>query len=45
VTRWPITEEEYDMKSYIDDIATAIVVLTYGIAVVSAAVAVFAGAI
>jgi hypothetical protein len=33
------------MKSYIDDIVTAIVVLTYGIAVVSAAVAVLAGAI
>jgi hypothetical protein len=32
------------MKTYFDDIATAIVVLTYGIAVVSAAVAVVVGA-
>ncbi len=33
------------MKTYFDDIATAIVVITYGIATLSAVVAAFGGAI
>jgi hypothetical protein len=38
------TEQESDMKTYFDDIATALVLFTYCVAVVSAAVAFFAGA-
>jgi uncharacterized membrane protein YqgA involved in biofilm formation len=36
--------KERAMKTLFDDIASAIVIVTYGIAVVSAAVAVLAGA-
>jgi hypothetical protein len=39
------SNKEPDMKTYFDDIATAIVVLTYGVAAVSAVFAVFAGSI
>jgi hypothetical protein len=33
------------MKTYFDDIATALVVITYGIAAVSAVIAAFGGAV